>query len=336
MAAKHVLILGSGSVGRRHARNLAELGCRISAMDPRADRLRQIAGEVRVEHCAETVDEALQVFGSELDGAVIASPPHVHVDQALAALAAGLPVLLEKPVCPGLADAERLAEAEATSNAGLLLGYTWRWWPPLADVRKRLAEGAVGTLRHVRFVMSAHLADWHPWERYQDFFMARSDQGGGALLDESHWVDLALWFFGMPANVTADIGKVSDLDIDTDDNVDMLLRYHSGLRVSIHLDLYGRPHDKSIRFSGESGSILWTADPNRVSVAREASGPWHHTDYTCERNDMFAGVAAEFLSVLEGSAVETCTLGDGVAVLRVLEAVRHSSSDGRTVALGSV
>ena len=56
---------------------------------------------------------------------------------------------------------------------------------------------AVGGLRHARFVMSAHLADWHPWERYQDFFMASRDQGGGALLDESHFIDLMLWFFGV-------------------------------------------------------------------------------------------------------------------------------------------
>jgi predicted dehydrogenase len=41
--------------------------------------------------------------------------------------------------------------------------------------------------------MSAHLADWHPWERYQDFFMAQAALGGGALLDESHFLDLMLW-----------------------------------------------------------------------------------------------------------------------------------------------
>ncbi len=100
---------------------------------------------------------------------------------------------LKRPVCPDLASGERLAQVAARASVPVLMGYTWRWWPPLIDVRRQLADGAIGTVRHVQFHMSAHLADWHPWERYQDFFMARRELGGGALLDESHWIDLMLW-----------------------------------------------------------------------------------------------------------------------------------------------
>ncbi len=333
MATPHVLIVGAGSVGRRHARNLAALGCTISAVDPRADRLREASSEVAVVGCYETVEEAFHVDRRSLTAVVIASPPRVHVDQALLALKAGLPVLLEKPVSPDLESCRKLERAARTASAPVLLGYTWRWWPPIADVKRLLAAKTIGTVRHVRFVMSAHLADWHPWERYQDFFMASREQGGGALLDESHWVDLALMFFGSPTSVTARVEKISDLEIETDDNVDMLLGYDNGLRISLHLDLYGRPHDKTIRFSGDQGTILWTADPNRVSVAHDAAGPWQETNYTCGRNDMFVAVAQEFLRVAAGKRKASCTLADGTAVLRVLEAARTSSTEGRTVRL---
>ena len=331
MASPHILIVGSGSVGRRHARNLAADGCRISAVDPRTDRVRDIAKEVAVETCFATIEEALHVTGKTLDGVVIGSPPKVHVAQCEAAMAMGLPVLLEKPVSPDLAGAERLAAAAAKSKVPLLLGYTWRWWPALADVRQHLEKKTVGTLRHVRFVMSAHLADWHPWERYQEFFMASAEQGGGALLDESHWVDLALWFFGMPAQVSARVEKISDLEIDTDDNVDMLLVYPNGLRVSLHLDLYGRPHERSIRFSGENGTIHW--EPNRVAIGHAGEGPWTETKYDQQRNDMFVSVGREFLDVLKGQPVRTCTIGEGVDVLRVLEAARQSHRSGTVVSL---
>ena len=73
--------------------------------------------------------------------------------------------------------------------------------------------------------MSAHLADWHPWEQYQDFFMAKKNLGGGALLDESHWIDLMVWFFGLPQSIIGKVEKISDLDIETDDNVDFLSLY---------------------------------------------------------------------------------------------------------------
>jgi predicted dehydrogenase len=335
--AKHILIVGSGSVGKRHAANFAALGCTISAMDPHPRRISEMAAETEVVGAFDSIEEALHVEKT-FDGVVIASPPKFHVDQAIEALDAGIPVLLEKPVSPGLEAAERLAAAVQSTGVPLLLGYTWRWWPPLVQVRSMLADDAIGTLRHVRFVMSAHLADWHPWEKVQDWFMASREMGGGALLDESHWVDLALWFFGAPKSVIARIEKISDLEVETDDNVDMVLVYENGLRVSIHLDLYGRPHQKTIRFSGEGGTILWTDSPNRVSVSHEATpgeGGWEETDYTCQRNDMFVDVAKEFLSVVDGAPVNSCTIADGVGVLEVLEAARRSSADDRTVELSS-
>ena len=335
MAAKHILVVGSGSVGKRHAMNLTAEGCTISAMDPIARRMAEMAAQTEVTGCFDSIEEALHVEKT-FAGVVIASPPKFHVDQAIQALDAGIPVLLEKPVSPGLAETERLAAAVKATGVPLLLGYTWRWWPPLVQVRSLLADGAIGRVRHVRFVMSAHLADWHPWERVQDWFMASRELGGGALLDESHWVDLALWLFGAPKSVIARIETISDLEVETDDNVDLLLVYENGLRVSIHLDLYGRPHQKTIRFSGENGSILWTDSPNRVAISHDATpgeGGWEETDYTCERNDMFVATAKEFLSVVEGAPVETCSIADGVGVLQVLEAARRSAGEDRTVAL---
>ena len=73
--------------------------------------------------------------------------------------------------------------------------------------------------------------------------MARREMGGGALLDESHWIDLMLWLFGMPSRVSGRIEKISDLEIDSDDNVDLLFAYDAGPRVSIR----SHPQRASIR-----------------------------------------------------------------------------------------
>ena len=330
----HLLIVGSGSVGKRHARNFSSLGCRISCMDPRADRNAELAAETPIVSAFTSYEEALA--NGKFDGVAICSPPHVHVDQTKACLKIKLPVLLEKPVCPSLADARSLAEAVKRENVPVLLGYSWRWWPPLVRVRALLEERAIGPMRHVRFVMSAHLADWHPWERYQDFFMAQKELGGGALLDESHWIDLACWMFGEPETVSARIEKLSNLEIETDDNVDILLKYPNGLRVSLHLDLYGRPHEKSITFVGETGSIRWSAEPNQVAVGRGITDWDPIESFDCERNDMFMAVARDFLNVLAGGAADYCNLNDGLRVLRVIEAARKSSLEGRVVSLDEV
>ena len=329
---RHILILGTGSVGKRHARNFQSLGCTISCMDPRKDRLEEVKSEgVELKAGFTSAQEALSGAHS-FDAVVVGSPPRYHVDQCIAALKGGLPVLLEKPVSPDLEGCSRLHKAVGQAPVPLLLGYTWRWWPPLARVKDLLAAETVGKLLSVTFTMSAHLADWHPWERYQDFFMSSADLGGGALLDESHWLDLMLWFFGMPERLFAKIEKISDLDIETDDNVDMQIVYEgSGLRVNMHLDLYGRPHEKSIRFIGTGGSLMW--EPNQIKLCREMDPNWEVERFDNDRNDMFVNVAREFLDVLAGDLQPSCTIDDGLRVLQLIEAARTSSREERMVRL---
>jgi len=161
--------------------------------------------------------------------------------------------------------------------------------------------------------------------------MSSAELGGGALLDESHWVDLMLWFFGMPESLSARVEKISDLDITSDDNVDMMIDFASGLRANLHLDLYGRPHRKSIRFIGEGGTILWSEAPNQIAVCVEAGENWREERFECERNDMFMGVAREYLAVLGGAPVDTCAIADGLGVMALLEAARQSHAEGRRI-----
>ena len=332
MSARHILVIGTGSAGKRHGSHLASLGCEISYMDPRQDRLDEVSDASYVKGTYTSLDTAFDKINN-LDGVVVASPPVFHVDQAIKALDEGLPVLLEKPVSPNEKSARRLQAAVASSNTPLLLGYTWRWWQPLGQVKELLDQNEIGNLRSVQFVMSAHLADWHPWESYREFFMASKELGGGALLDESHWIDLMLWLLGTPKSVYASIDKISDLDIDTDDNVDLVIHYEDGLVVTMHLDLYGRPHQKYIRFIGEDGTIFWTADPNRVMVSHDMEGNWKEPSYECERNDMFLAAAKEFVSILEGEPEKTCHIGDGLKVLAFIEAARESNNNKSVVAI---
>jgi predicted dehydrogenase len=329
VTGSHILVVGGGSVGKRHARNLSSLGCAISCVDPRGDRLEEVQEELQLQNSFTSLGAAL-ADNFDFRGVVIGSPTSLHVEQATAAVERGLPVLVEKPLSTDIDSGRRLADVLTAASGNLLLGYTWRWWPPLLRVRELLDQGRIGNVLHVSFLMSAHLADWHPWERYQDFFMAKRSLGGGALLDESHWIDLMVWFFGMPSELTARVERISRLEIETDDNVDILVRYAEGPRVSIHLDLFGRPHEKSIRFVGEDGTIVWSESPNQIRMSSEMAGGWDIENFTAERNDMFLGVDREFLDVAEGKRAPSCGIDDGLRVLEIIEAARRSSESGRS------
>ena len=322
-----ILVVGSGSAGQRHGRNLRELGCRIGYFDPRTDRLEQATAEDPAAGRFTELETAIS--NRAWDGVVVASPPNFHVDQILQILQAqACPVLSEKPLSIDAPSAAQLRDY----SSRILLGYTYRWWPPLAEYRRKLQEGAIGSIRNMRFVMSAHLADWHPWEPYQDFFMAHKGLGGGALLDESHFIDLMLWFLGWPDSVFAQVDRISDLEIDSDDNVDILVRYASGERVNLHLDLIGRPHERSITAVGEHGSLVYSYEDNAILQGSSAERNWDKQVFTCERNDMFMGVARDYIDMINGNlASKRCTVEDGVAALRIVDACRLSSAEGRTV-----
>jgi predicted dehydrogenase len=315
-------------VGKRHAVNLHALGCRISGVDPRPERIVELSARVPLTGRFATLEAALEA--GTIDGVVIASPPSSHVEQALACVTRKLPLLLEKPVAPDLAGGRRLLEAVGTGGTPVLLGYTFRWWEPVRRLRDLIEARAAGRVLRVQMVMAAHLADWHPWERYQDFFMASAALGGGALLDESHFLDLLLWLFEWPRDLSATVERLSALEIDTDDNVEVNLALPSGIRIGMHLDLYARPHERSIRVFGEDGTLEWLNETNQVRSYAARAGTWQVHPFTCERNEMFVAEARHFLDVLNG-AVPECTLVDGCRVLQLVEAIRESSREHRTV-----
>ena len=325
--SKQLLIIGTGSAGKRHARNLRELNSQISCFDPRADRLDEATTEGTLAGRFTDFDAA--IADRVWDGVVIASPPNFHVDQILKVLErCSCPVFSEKPLSTDATSAERL-EPHAHR---ILLGYTYRWWPPLSVYRSQLNDGVIGTIRNLRFVMSAHLADWHPWEAYQDFFMAKRELGGGALLDESHFIDLMLWFLGTPTSVFAQVDTISDLEIDADDNVDILISYASGTRVNLHLDLIGRPHERSITAVGELGTLVYSYEENTISVGRSGEQAWDRQSFECERNDMFMSAAREFVELIDApDRDKTCTVIDGIAALKIVDACRESSTSGRRI-----
>jgi len=332
----HILIVGVGSAGKRHARNLSALGCKISCIDLQIERIYELAGEIEIIGQFNSINSAF-LLKQKYDGAVIATPTGSH-SEALHQLAKyRLPVLLEKPVARSLTEAIRMFDLGAEKKIQVLLGYTWRWWKPLRRVQELIILNRIGSIRHVQFHMSAHLADWHPWEAYQSFFMASAAQGGGALLDESHWIDMMIWFFGIPEKILGKVEKISNLEIETDDNVEVIAFYPNGLRVIIHLDLYGRPHEKSIRFVGEDGTLVWSAEPNRIKVSCRPDKVWEEEIFHCDRNEMFVSVAEEFLNLISGNIINlTCQLKDGLSVMKVIEMIRLSSREGRIVSIEEI
>ena len=144
-------VIGVGLMGRRHAENVARVGGAklLAVHDANASVSERVARELGATSCA-SVDALLSHGG--VDAVVIASPAHTHERHALAALAAGKDVLLEKPIAPTLDAADRILAAASASAARLQIGFMRRYDPAYTEAASVVHSGRVGAVRFFKGV----------------------------------------------------------------------------------------------------------------------------------------------------------------------------------------
>jgi predicted dehydrogenase len=140
-------VIGCGRMGGFHIRNYAQLDCAqlVAVADPSEESRRRALGDTRV---AEYDDwrEMIEFGAEELDAVSIACPSEHHADVALEALAAGLHVLVEKPIATTLPDALRMRGAALEANRKLMVGHVERFNPAVEKLRELVADGRLGTV----------------------------------------------------------------------------------------------------------------------------------------------------------------------------------------------
>jgi predicted dehydrogenase len=323
------LVVGLGSIGRRHARNWARLKlgevlvCR-STRQPQPEPLGVPAREFAA------LDEALN---ERPDVVLVTNPTSLHLATAVRALEAGAHVLIEKPISHTLDGVDRLVQRERE----VTVGYNLRFHAGLQRLRHLLTQGAIGKPLTVRAEVGEYLPDWHPWEDYRASYSGRRDLGGGAVLTFSHEIDSVYWLLGMPSSVTAVASHTSALEIDTEDVAEIVLAYPNGALASIHVDYVRRPTRRQVEVVGEEGTLRWEFEANRLSRYAPATREWivEQGDSRFERNDMFAAELCEFSARAAGAAQDTigADARQGIDVLRIALAALRSADEGRRIAL---
>lgn len=321
----HILVVGCGSIGQRHIKNLVGLGQTVSAVDSRADRRSTIVSTypgVLVSASLERILRSKNGRGRP-DGVVVAVPTAYHMKVAETVLEmAPVPLYIEKPLSHRLYSVAAVRGLLAEVGTWAMVGYCMRFHPCLVEARRLVnEEQAIGTPYHVMAECGQFLPDWHPWEDYRTFYMAKQKEGGGALLDLSHEVDYLRWMFGEVQQVKGWKGRLSSLEIDTDDCVDILMQMDSGVQASINLNLLAQPMRRRCRILGATGTVDTDLVAGTVIVEGLHSQKPFVLDSTWNRNCLFVDAMQQFLACLAGEASPFCDFEDGVRTLAVLDQV---------------
>lgn len=321
------LVLGGGSIGTRHLRNLRALGVTYLALfEPETQRRDALCQEMGLDGFGR-LDHAL---GWQPDFVLIASPTHLHVEQALEAARRGCHLFVEKPLSH---TAEKLYElAREIEQRGLisLVGCNMRFHPGPAKVKELLGRDVLGRLLFARVHTGSYLPGWRPWQDYRQSYSASAAMGGGCILDCIHEIDLTRWYMGKVEEVFCLAGHQSSLEVDVEDVAALMCKHVSGALSEIHLDYVQRTYERGCHIVGEQGSIFWDYNQGTVRWFDAAQGVWHTfaQSQDWQTNQMYVDELRHFLNCVHTGSQTTLPVSDAIEVMRIVFAAKASTACG--------
>ena len=269
------VVVGLGSIGQRHQKNLEHLGHQVVPVHSQ-DNLEQI------------------ISNEKPNGLLVCTPTSKHLQPALTALAADLPVFIEKPLSHNLDGVNEL-------KGKILVGYCLRFDQSLRQFKAKIDNLDKNQIKSVSIVCQSWLPDWHPGRDYTQSYSAKKELGGGVLLDLSHEIDYALWFFGSVKKIEAKLKQSPELNIATEAIADLNLEFESGVKADIHLSYASRQSARFCEVMTGTETLRWDFVVN---------------------NDMYIAEMKHFINVAVGRQQPLITVADGRQVLEVIETAK--------------
>lgn len=291
-----VAVVGYGSIGRRHCANLARLGVMRTVIVRRKYGRNPAFASPDSALVVHSVPESIE---AGIDLAIVCNPTALHVSVSREYLAAGIPVLIEKPLSADTAEAGRLvADAEASPVAAGM-AYCLRYHPAYALAARQVRRGALGDLQAAGAWFESYLPDWHPWEDYRQSYAARRELGGGVLPTLDHEIDFLCWCLGPPRRSSGAVSRSGLLDAEIDDTAKLTLHYDH-YAAEIELSMGARERRRGFNFIGDRQSLIFSFDEQHLRLidhrSRVEKTLWHDPQY--EINRMYLDLLDDALNAL--------------------------------------
>lgn len=301
MTGQRVLVVGYGSIGARHARLLGEMGCDVAVVSARAIDFPQRHGTLREGWLAHR--PTLVVVAN-------ATAAHHETLVELAQLGHAGDVLVEKPVF------DHVLPLPANNFGQLRVAYNLRFHPVLSWLREALADQRVIS---GQAYVGQYLPNWRPGTDYQLCYSAHAEQGGGALLDLSHDLDYLAWMMGSWRRVAAIGGRMSPLEISSDDVFFLLYESDRCPVIGVQLNYLDRLGRRQVIVN--TAEHTYEADLVRSSL--KIDGEEFH--FPVERDTTYRAMHAAMLS---GNPMQACTVQEALDTLALCDAARDAAAGG--------
>lgn len=292
------LIIGLGSIGSRHVRNLLALGLG----DLEIVRRTCVGNEWGLPE-SNSLERSLE---KAVDFAIVCTPTDRHFsDLRMLSGHNNVAVLCEKPLVQSY-DELRTVLGLSWKEQPCRVAFNMRYHPIAAMTRTMLEGGSLGSVLSARFSVGQYLPDWRPGRNHLNDYSAHRSRGGGVSLDLIHEIDLAEWLIG-PAfkTMSAVAARLGNVTVDSEDYARLCYETKTGGQVSVELDYLTRGKVRRFVIVCEEGTLLgdFVAGGLRYfDSGGTESMIWN--DPHLDRNDMYKSLMTDFIGIAQGQQTE--------------------------------
>jgi len=286
------LIIGGGSIGQRHLKNLYSLGYEGLYCFKRAHSA-QFEEKFHCKVITE-ISEAEQLMP---DAILICNPTALHCDWIEIAAQIGAHLFVEKPLTHSEENLNKIKSSWKEDKV-FFMGFMLRYHPLVKKIKGLLEDGKIGKIYSARLEFGSWLPYWHPWEDYKTSYASRKELGGGVVNTITHELDLAQYFFGTPDKLKSVKANFKILDIDVEELAESILVYADKL-VSLHVDYLQKDYDRNIKVLGTEGKIVWDWHTNVVKVSLHKSLEEHYRLENFDVNQLYLDELQEFIAYID-------------------------------------
>jgi predicted dehydrogenase len=319
------LIVGYGSIGKRHVKNLQKLNnSEIIIFTNKKN--------VNCKRC-KIFNSFESCLKEKPDFAIISNVTSLHVKTAIKLANNGIDLFIEKPLSNNLKDIKKLQTISKKKKIITMVGCNLRFNHGIKKIKKMINSNKIGRVISVKVENGSYLPDWHPNEDYQKSYAGLLDLGGGVVLTCIHEIDYLYWIFGQVNEVFSITGKFSDLKINADDSSSILMRFKNNIIAEVHLDYYQRPEIRTFKIIGTKGTIYWNSNTNTVKIYNVKDQKWKNEfkETKVDENYTFVEELEHFIKSVKSRKETLNPLHEGIETLKISLKILQSSKYNRIV-----
>jgi len=325
-------LVGAGHISRKYAKALAQVpGARVVGVASRSrDSAARLAQTCNAELAVDYGELGRLLSAPGVDVVCVNSINRLHSEHAVRAAQAGKHVIVEKPLCLTLAEADAMLEAAAAAGTGLAYAENLCFAPHYRSARELIAEGAIGRILSAR-QCEKHGGPYSPW------FWNAEEAGGGTLLDLGcHSIECLRWLLGKPliTRVSAELATVRHAQkTRLEDDARVTLGLEDGTRLHAECSWAAETAgESSLEVQGSEGRLVLNHLAGELRLERHAEAS-RHIPIESGAGDGIAEELTHFLDCFRNGRVPDESGQDGRVVLEILLAAYASAARGEPVPL---